>query len=293
MKATQSLHDLGQSLWLDNITRKLLNSGGLAHYINELSVTGLTSNPSIFDAAISKSADYDDEIGKLASSGQSGEDLFFELAIQDLTRAADLFRPIYDRTAGVDGFVSLEVSPLLAYETAKTIAAAKHLHAKANRKNLFIKIPGTPEGLPAIEEAIFAGVPINVTLLFSTAQYLASAEAYIAGLERRVCAPSPRSSSADGMARQPTSWPPKAATSLASRCRARPTRRIAICWIPIAGSGCRISAHGPSGYCSPAPAQRTRPPPTCCISPPSPRQTRSIRCRKRRSWPMASTVRRP
>lgn len=188
MKATQSLHDLGQSLWLDNITRKLLDSGVLARYINELSVTGLTSNPSIFDAAISKSADYDDEIGKLAAAGQSGEDLFFELAIQDLTRAADLFRPIYDRTAGVDGFVSLEVSPLLAYETAKTIAAAKHLHAKANRKNLFIKIPGTPEGLPAIEAAIFAGVPINVTLLFSTAQYLACAEAYIAGLERRVAA---------------------------------------------------------------------------------------------------------
>ena len=188
MKATQSLQDLGQSLWLDNISRKLLRTGTLARYIDELSITGLTSNPTIFDNAISKTGDYDEAIAKLVAAGQSGEELFFELAIQDLAQAADLFRPVYDRTAGVDGWVSLEVSPLLAFETEKTVAAAKRLHAKAQRENLFIKIPGTAEGVPAIEEAIFAGVPINVTLLFSTEQYLAAADAYMAGLERRVAA---------------------------------------------------------------------------------------------------------
>jgi transaldolase len=188
MKATQKLHDLGQSLWLDNITRDLLNSGTLQRYINELSVTGLTSNPSIFDAAISKSSDYDAEILRLLKTGVEGEDLFFELAIQDLTRAADLFAPVYQRTSGVDGFVSLEVSPLLAYDTKATAAAARSLHAKANKPNLFIKIPGTTEGIPAIEESIFAGVPINVTLLFSVEHYLAVADAYMRGLERRLAA---------------------------------------------------------------------------------------------------------
>ena len=188
MKATQKLHDLGQSLWLDNITRDLLNSGTLKKYIDELSVTGLTSNPSIFDHAISKSKAYDEEIRRLARAGKSDEALFFELAIQDLTRAADMFAPIHKRTAGVDGWVSLEVSPLLAYDTEKTVAAARMLHAKADRANLFIKIPGTPEGLPAIEEAIFAGVPVNVTLLFSAEQYRAAADAYLKGLERRVAA---------------------------------------------------------------------------------------------------------
>jgi transaldolase len=186
MKATQLLHNLGQSLWLDNITRDLLNSGTLNRYIAELSVTGLTSNPTIFDKAISSSGAYDSAIREKLAKGKSGEGLFFELALEDLTRAADLFRPINDRTSGVDGWVSLEVSPLLAYNTASTLAAAKDLSAKAARPNLFIKIPGTKEGLPAIEEAIFAGVPINVTLLFSREQYVAAAEAFLRGIERRI-----------------------------------------------------------------------------------------------------------
>jgi transaldolase len=188
MKATQLLHDLGQSLWLDNITRDLLNSGTLKRYIDELSVTGLTSNPTIFDQAIKKSATYDPAIREKLEQGKSGEALFFELALEDLTRAADLFRSVHDQTKGVDGWVSLEVSPLLAYDTTSTLAAAKGLHARAARPNLFIKIPGTKEGLPAIEEAIFAGVSINVTLLFSREHYLAAAEAYLKGIERRIAA---------------------------------------------------------------------------------------------------------
>ena len=188
MKATQKLHDLGQSLWLDNITRGLLTSGTLRRYIEEFSVTGLTSNPTIFDHALKNSHDYDDAIRQKLKEGKSGEALFFELALEDLRQAADLFRPIHDQTIGVDGWVSLEVSPLLAYKTAGTLAAAKELHARADRPNLFIKIPGTKEGLPAIEEAIFAGVPINVTLLFSRAQYVAAAEAYLRGIERRIAA---------------------------------------------------------------------------------------------------------
>jgi transaldolase len=188
MKATQLLHNLGQSLWLDNITRDLLHSGTLERYIAELSVTGLTSNPTIFNHAIKNSAAYDDAIRAKVEEGKSGEELFFELAIEDLTEAADLFRPIYDRTNGVDGWVSLEVSPLLAYDTASTLAAAKDLFAQAARPNLFIKIPGTKEGLPAIEEAIFAGIPVNVTLLFSREHYLAAAEAFLRGIERRIAA---------------------------------------------------------------------------------------------------------
>ena len=188
MKATQMLHNLGQSLWLDNITRDLLNSGTLKRYIDDLSVTGLTSNPTIFDHAIKNSTAYDAAIRKKLGEGKSGEELFFELAIEDLTRAADMFRPIYDQTNGVDGWVSLEVSPLLAYDTASTIAAAKELHGRAGRPNLFIKIPGTKEGLPAIEEAIFAGVPVNVTLLFSREHYVAAAEAFLRGIERRIAA---------------------------------------------------------------------------------------------------------
>lgn len=186
MKATKQLHDLGQSLWLDNITRDLLDSGTLKRYIDDLSVTGLTSNPTIFDHAIKKSTAYDMPIRERLLKGQSGEVLFFELALEDVTRAADLFRPVYDRTNGVDGWVSLEVSPLLAYDTASTIAAAKDLYGRAKRPNLFIKIPGTKEGLPAIEETIFAGIPVNVTLLFSREHYLAAAEAFLRGIERRI-----------------------------------------------------------------------------------------------------------
>src|SRR6516164_6208876 len=177
MKATETLHNLGQSLWLDNITRDLLRSGTLKRYIDTLSITGLTSNPTIFDHAISKSTEYDHDIRAMTRSGVAREDLFFRLAIADLQQAADLFRPIHDRTAGVDGWVSLEVSPLLAYDTQQTVEAASSLHAAAARPNLFIKIPGTKQGVPAIEEAIFRGVPIK---------YLASAEAYMRGLERRI-----------------------------------------------------------------------------------------------------------
>jgi transaldolase len=188
MKPTQKVHDLGQSLWLDNITRDLLKSGTLQRYIHEFSVTGLTSNPTIFDHAIKNSTDYDPAIIQKIKGGKAGEELFFELALEDLTEAADLFRPIYDRTCGVDGWVSLEVSPLLAHDTKTTLAEAKDLHARAGRPNLFIKIPGTKEGLPAIEEAIFSGVPVNVTLLFSREHYVAAAEAYLRGIERRIAA---------------------------------------------------------------------------------------------------------
>jgi transaldolase len=188
MKATQLLHDLGQSIWLDNITRDLLDSGTLQRYINEFSVTGLTSNPTIFDHAIKNSSSYDASISKKLGKGTAGEDLFFEVALEDITRAADLFRPVYDRTNGVDGFVSLEVSPVLAYDTQSTLKAAKSLHARANRPNVFIKIPGTKEGLPAIEECIFSGVPINVTLLFDREHYLAASDAYMKGIERRIAA---------------------------------------------------------------------------------------------------------
>ena len=188
MKTMQQLQDAGQSIWLDNITRNLLATGTLRRYIDELSVTGLTSNPTIFNQAIKSSSDYDEAIREKLAKGKSGEDLFFDLAIDDITQAADLFRPVFDRTSGVDGFVSLEVSPLLAYDTQTTLAVAKSLHARAGRPNLFIKIPGTKEGIPAIEEAIFAGIPINVTLLFSREQYVAAAEAYLRGIERRIAA---------------------------------------------------------------------------------------------------------
>jgi transaldolase len=188
MNAPQSLHDKGQSIWLDNITRDLLDNGTLKRYIDEWAVTGLTSNPTIFDHAIKNSGAYDASIAEKLKNGKSGEGLFFELALEDLTRAADLFRGVHEKTNGVDGWVSLEVSPILAYNTASTIAAAKDLSARANRPNLFIKIPGTKEGAPAIEEAIFSGVPVNVTLLFSRDHYVAAAEAYMRGLERRISA---------------------------------------------------------------------------------------------------------
>src|SRR5689334_6035450 len=188
MKATQLLENLGQSLWLDNITRELLNSGTLERYIDELSVTGLTSNPTIFYHAIRNSATYDEDISQKAHAADSPEALFFELALTDLRRAAELFHPIFARTDGVDGWVSLEVSPLFAHDTDHTLAAARDLHRRGGKPNLFIKIPGTPEGLPAIEAAIFAGVPINVTLLFSREQYAAAADAYLRGVERRIAA---------------------------------------------------------------------------------------------------------
>jgi len=186
MRATRFLHDAGQSLWLDNISRELLESGTLQRYIDELSVTGLTSNPTIYDHSIKNGATYDSAIAAKVRRGRSGEELFFELALEDLTRTADLFRPIHEQTNGVDGWVSLEVSPLLAYDATRTLAAARDLFARASRPNFFIKIPGTAEGLPAIEEAIFAGIPINVTLLFSREHYLAAAEAYLRGIERRI-----------------------------------------------------------------------------------------------------------
>lgn len=186
MNPIGKLHDLGQSVWLDNITRDLLNSGTLRRYIEEFSVTGLTSNPTIFDQAIKSSTTYDEAIRRAAPAAKSIEELFFGLALEDLTRAADLFQPIFARTDGVDGWVSLEVSPLLARDTARTLEAAKDLHGRGGKPNLFIKIPGTREGIPAIEEAIFAGIPINVTLLFSCEQYVAAAEAYLRGIERRI-----------------------------------------------------------------------------------------------------------
>jgi transaldolase len=188
MKATRQLHDLGQSLWLDNITREMLVDGTLRRYIDDFEITGLTSNPSIFDRAMRSGHFYDDSIRRKAAAGQSGEDLFIDLALDDLAQAADLFRPAHEATGGVDGWVSMEVSPLLVDDTAGSIAAAKRLHARGQRPNLFIKIPGTRAGVPAIEEAIFAGVPINVTLLFSREQYLASANAYLTGIERRIAA---------------------------------------------------------------------------------------------------------
>ena len=188
MTSTKSLHDLGQSLWLDNITREILDNGTLRRYIDDLSVTGLTSNPTIFDAAIGNTSAYDSSIRQKAQAGLADEELFVELALEDLRRAADLFRPVYERTQGIDGWVSMEVSPLLADDTQATIDAALRIYKQANRPNLYVKIPGTPAGVPAIEAAIFAGVPVNVTLLFSREQYLSIAEAYLRGIERRVAA---------------------------------------------------------------------------------------------------------
>ena len=188
MTMTQSLHDLGQSLWLDNITREMLDNGTLQRYVNELSITGLTSNPTIFDEAIGRSSLYDRSIQQKARSGLSGETLFVELALEDLRRAADLFRPVFERTGGIDGWVSMEISPLLADDTQATVEAARNIYRLAERPNLYVKIPGTPAGLPAIEEAVFAGVPINVTLLFSREQYLAAAVAYMRAIERRIAA---------------------------------------------------------------------------------------------------------
>ena len=301
MKATQKLHEMGQSLWLDNITRGLLTSGTLRRYIQEFSITGLTSNPTIFDHAIKNSHDYDDAIRQKLQEGKSGEALFFELALEDLQQAADLFRPIHDQTNGVDGWVSLEVSPLLAHDTAGTLAAAKELHARAARPNLFIKIPGTKEGIPAIEEAIFAGVPINVTLLFSRAQYVAAAEAYLRGIERRISAglnPDVGSVASLFVSRWDVAVRAKApaalrssstpllptihfrigrwrvrqgcATSSVSPLPDRPTRRTAFWSIRRAGSASSTPAPAASASSGPAPAPRTPKPPTSCTSTRSP-----------------------
>ena len=183
---TKQLNESGQSIWLDNITRKMIDDGTLKRYIDELSVTGLTSNPSIFDSAIAKTSYYDSSIAQAGSRDITDEELFFSLAIEDIQRAADLFMPLYKKTNGLDGFVSIEVSPLLAYDTENTIIAAKDIFQRVNRPNVFIKIPGTPEGLPAIEMAIAEGIPVNVTLLFSAEQYIAASQAYLKGVETRI-----------------------------------------------------------------------------------------------------------
>jgi transaldolase len=293
MNATQELHNLGQSLWLDNITRDLLENGTLKRYIDEFSLTGLTSNPTIFEHAISKSKSYDAEIGRLLASGLSGEGLFFELALQDLTRAADLFAPVHERTAGNDGFVSLEVSPLLAYDTKGSVAAAKALHKKANRPNLFIKIPGTKEGNPAIEESIAGGVAINVTLLFSREHYLASAEAYMRGLERRIAAglsPDVRSVASIFLSRWDvrrwTKSPTNSETNSALPSVSRPIRLTAIRWPRIAGSAWPILVRGPKDSCLPVPVPRTRKLLTFSILPLLPRQTRSTPYLRKLFWPL-------
>lgn len=220
MNPTQALSRAGQSLWLDNITRELLTSGTLARYIDQLSVTGLTSNPTIFEQAIKKGTAYDATIAERVQAGLSGEKLFFEIALEDIGRAAELFRPIHERTDGVDGWVSLEVSPLLARDTQATLREAQDLHARVGRPNVFIKIPGTPEGLPAIEEAIFAGIPINVTLLFSPEHYVAAAEAWLRGVERRIAAslnPAVASVASIFLSRWDVAVASKIPTSLANR----------------------------------------------------------------------------
>ena len=272
MKATQLLHNLGQSIWLDNITRDLLDNGTLKRYIDELSLTGLTSNPTIFNQAIKNSSAYDAAIHKKFAAGKSGEALFFELALEDLTRAADLFRPIYDRTNGVDGWVSLEVSPLLAYDTAKSLAAARDLHARAGRPNLLIKIPGTKEGLPAIEEAIFSGIPINVTLLFSSEHYLAAAEAFLRGVERRMEAglrPSIGSVASVFVSRWDAAVSGKSLVTwrinLASLSRCARTRQLAICSARLAGIAFITPGPFLSASCGRAREQKTLRHPTFCM----------------------------
>ncbi len=299
VNAAVELHHVGQSLWLDNITRDLLASGTLARYIGGLAVTGLTSNPTIFDKAVTGSADYDDQIRLLAPQGLDAESLFFELAITDLTKAASLFRPIWDATEGVDGWVSLEVSPKLAYDTASTTQAAKTLHGKAATPNLFIKIPGTPAGIPAIEEAIFAGVPVNVTLLFSREHYLAAAGAYLRGLERRLAVGldlGVGSVASVFISR----WDVAVAGAvpdglrgnlLASPSPGGPTTPTATCWFPTGGRPWPPPAPSRSGCCGPAPASRTRPCRTRSTSPRWPRSRRSTPCRRTPSWPSGPTAR--
>ena len=282
MNATRRLHDAGQSLWLDNITRSLITSGTLRRYIDEFSITGLTSNPTIFDHAITHGTDYDAEIRQKLEEGKSGEALFFDLALTDLRHAADLFQPVHERTNGLDGWVSLEVSPLLAHDTARTIASAKRLYAEARRPNLFIKIPGTPEGIPAIEEAIFAGVPINVTLLFSREHYLAAAGAYLRGIERRIAAglkPDVGSVASLFVSRwdvaASTRAPRRYETGSGSPSPSARTRRTATYSIRRAGSALSTTAPARSASYGPAPGPRTPGPPTSSTSRRSPRRSRS------------------
>ena len=313
MQATRELNRAGQSLWLDNITRELLSSGTLKRYIDELSITGLTSNPTIFDHAMKHGSAYDEDIRQLAQKGLADEKLFFELALEDLTRAADLFRPVHERTAGVDGWVSLEVSPRLAYDTQSTLAEARDLHARAARPNLFIKIPGTKEGLPAIESAIFAGVPINVTLLFSPEQYVAAAEAWLRGIERRIEAglsPDVASVASIFLSRWDVATADKVPQALRNRLGLAIGRRAyrAYCElldIARAGYGCSTSGHDRSGSSLRARGRKTRRLRMSSTSKVSLRRSPSTRCRRthsrrspstarwaRRSAPMAVTARR-
>ena len=285
MRATQLLRNLGQSIWLDNITRDLLNSGALNRYVSEFCVTGLTSNPTIFERAIRHSAAYDAAIRRLA--GNATEDIFFDLALDDLTRAADLFRPIHEQTNTVDGWVSLEVSPLLAYDTDATLRAARELFARAARPNLFINIPGTEEGLPAIEEAIFAGVPVNVTLLFSREQYLAAAEAFLRGIERRLAAglnPNVGSVASVFVSRWdaavadnvPRALRNQLGIAIAGRTyRASRAQLSSPRWQRIYNAGAR-----PSVSSGPAPAQKTGLFPTSSMSKPWLLHSRSTPCRR-------------
>jgi transaldolase len=298
VKPTKQLHDLGQSLWLDNVTRELLDSGTLQRYIDELSVTGLTSNPTIFNNAIEKSTSYDADISRKAPSAKSREDLFFELALADLTRAADLFKPVFSRTDGVDGWVSLEVSPLLAHDTKSTLAATRNLHQRGDRDNLFIKIPGTTEGLPAIEAAIFAGVPINVTLLFSREQYVAAAEAYLRGVERRIDAglnPAVSSVASLFVSRWDVAVSGKVPSELTNRLGIAIARRAYKAYLELLASP-RFQRAFNAG----ARPQRllwastgTRKPPTFSTSKLWPRRSPSTPCRKARSRLSPITARSP
>jgi transaldolase len=290
MNPTKTLHNLGQSLWLDNITRDLLNSGTLQRYIDELSVTGLTSNPTIFDHAIKNSADYDNDIARHGSRAKSAEDLFFELALADLTRAADLLRPIFTRTDGVDGWVSLEVSPFLAHDTQRTIAAARDLSQRGGKSNLFIKIPGTKEGLPAIEAAIFAGVPVNVTLLFSREQYVVAAEAYLRGVERRIEAglnPAVASVASLFISRWDVATAGKVPAELTNRLG---TWRISSCWLRPVFNAPPMPAPVPNAYFGRVPAPKIPRLPTHSILRRSRHPSRSTPCLRARSRLSPSTA---
>jgi len=298
MNKAQELHDLGQSIWLDNITREILDNGTLRRYINEFSVTGLTSNPTIFDEAIGNTAAYDQGIRDKAKAGKSGEALFTEQALEDLRRAADLFHPVFDATDGVDGWVSMEVSPLLANDTAGSIAAAARIHAQAERPNLYVKIPGTPEGGPAIEQSIFNGIPINVTLLFSREQYVAAAEAYLRGIERRIAAKrDPRVASVASLF--VSRWdkavsdkaPPELRNRLGIAIAVVPTARIASCSPRRAGASSPRAAHGRSACCGPAPEPRIPRRRTPCTSRHWRRPTPSTPCPKRHCAPSPSMAR--